>query len=175
MEKLYLKKIEIEDKDRVLDYIKELVENGSERDGLWYEDCSSYEEMVSNLKRHEMYKFESYDQIDTPCIQYLLIRREDDRMVGAVSVRPFLTKRLDDSFGGNVGYSIRPTERRKGYAAIGLKLAIEKCRELNPNNNLVVCCYKDNIGSRKTIIKNGGKLIDEKQGIITKQKYEIEI
>ena len=157
----------------VLDYIKELVVNGSNRDGLWYEDSETYEEMLENLKKHENTKFESFDQSLNPCIQYLLMRKDDNRMIGAVSVRPYLTKKLDDSFGGNIGYSIRPTERKKGYATIGLKLAIEKCREINPNSRIIVCCFKDNIGSRKTIIKNGGVLIEEKIGIITHHKYEI--
>jgi len=171
---LYLKKIELSDKERVLDYIKELVINGSQRDGIWYEDSESYEEMVSNLKRHENYTFNNYEQKETPCIQYLLIRTEDEKMVGAVSVRPYLTKSLNDTFGGNIGYSIRPSERLKGYAKIGLKLAIEKCKQINPNGEIIVCCYKDNVGSQKTILSNGGVLIEEKQGIIPHQKYKIQ-
>lgn len=170
---LYLKKMELSDKAEVLDYIKELVENGSKRDGIWYDDCASYEEMLANLKRHENIPFSDYFQTDTPCVQYLLIRKHDEKLVGAVSVRPYLTKRLDDTFGGNIGYSIRPSERKKGYATLGLKLAIEKCKEINPEGKIIVCCYKDNIGSRKAIIKNGGKLVEEKQGIITHQKYEM--
>ncbi|MBQ3048138.1 MAG: GNAT family N-acetyltransferase [Clostridia bacterium] len=170
---LYLKKIELEDKEMVLDYIKELVMNGSKRDGLWYEDSKSYEIMLENLKRHENTPFTDFNQDVNPCIQYLLIRKEDEKMVGAISVRPYLTKKLDESYGGNIGYSIRPSERQKGYATFGLKLAIEKCKEINPQGRIVVCCYKDNIGSRKVIVKNGGLLIEEKIGIITHQKYEI--
>lgn len=170
---LYLKKIELSDKTKVLDYIEELVANGSQRDGIWYTSCSSFEEMFENLKRHENMTFNNYFQADIPCIQYLLMRKEDEKLVGAVSVRPYLTKKLDDDFGGNIGYSIRPSERKKGYATLALKLAIEKCKEINPTGKITVCCYKDNIGSRKAIIKNGGKLIEEKQGIITQQKYEI--
>ena len=173
MEELYLKKIALEDKERVLDYIIELVEYGSNLNGLWYEDSETYEIMLENLKRHEGYSFTHYEQEDTPCFQYLLIRKDDERMVGAVSIRPYLTKRLDEDFGGNIGYSIRPSERRKGYATIGLKLAIEKCREINPNDDIILGCYKNNTGSRKTIIKNGGVLIEERIGIMTEQKYKI--
>lgn len=173
MSKLYLKKIELEDKERVLDYIKELIEYGSNLDGLWYEDSETYEKMVENLKRHENYIYENYEQTQTPCIQYLLIRKDDEKMVGAVSVRPYLTKSLDKSFGGNIGYSIRPTERKKGYATLGLKLAIDKCREINPNADIILGCFKDNTGSRKTILKNGGILIEETKGIISQQKYKI--
>ena len=174
MDELYLKKIELTDKEKVVDFIKELVIYGSQRDGIWYEDSSSYEEMISNLKRHENYKYTSYEQTETPCFQYLLIRKNDNKMVGAVSIRPYLTKKLNDSFGGNIGYSVRPTERRKGYAKIGLKLAIEKCKEINPDGEIIVCCYKDNIGSQKTIIGNGGILVEETQSIIPHQKYKIQ-
>ena len=175
MDTLYLKKIELEDKDMVLDYIRELVINGSNRSGLWYEDSETYEDMVANLKRHENTPFEHYEQDVPPCFQYLLIRESDGVMVGAVSIRPYLTKHLDETFGGNIGYSVRPSERRKGYATIGLKLALEKCRELNPSGTkIMVCCYKDNVGSRKTIIKNGGKLLEENVSIIPHQKYIIE-
>jgi predicted acetyltransferase len=173
-EELYLKKIGIEDKEKVLDYIKELVGNGSKTDGLWYINCDSFEEMLSNLKRHENTKFESYEQKINPCIQYLLMRKEDNKMVGAVSVRPYLTRSLDESFGGSIGYSVRPTERKKGYAGIGLKLGIEKCREINPMGKIIVCCFKDNIGSRKVIIKNGGRLIEERESIMPHQKYIID-
>lgn len=129
--------------------------------------------MLENLKKHEGYTYENYEQIETPHIQYLLIRNDDKKMVGAVSVRPYLTKRLDESYGGNIGYSIRPTERKKGYATLGLKLAIEKCREINPNSDIILGCFKDNTGSRKTILKNGGILIEETKGIIPQQKYKI--
>lgn len=176
MEELYLKLIDITDKERVIDYINELIMYGSKTDGLWYDDSESFEVMLENLKRHENYKFENYEQQETPCFQYLLIRKSDNKMVGAVSIRPYLTKRLNDDFGGNIGDSIRPTERRKGYGTQALKLAIEKCKELNPAiKKIVLGCYKYNIGSKKCIIKNGGVLVDEKISLKTMQKYEIRL
>ena len=174
MDTLHLKRMDIDDKERVLDYVQELVVCGSKRDGLWYEDSESFEKMLENLDRHANIKFTSYEQTDTPCIQYLLIRDIDNKMVGAVSIRPYLTKRLDETFGGNIGYSIRPSERRKGYATIGLKLAIDICKSINPKDSIMVCCYKDNIGSKKTILKNGGRLVEERDGIIPHHKYLID-
>ena len=52
-------------------------------------------------------------------------------------------------------------------------LAIQKYYEINQKDEIIVCCYKDNIGSRKAIIKNGGILIEEKPGTISRQKYII--
>ena len=63
-------------------------------------------------------------------------------------------------FGGNIGYSVRPSQRRKGYATEMLALALEECRKLGLNRALVTC-DKTNIGSAKTIQKNGGVLENE--------------
>lgn len=63
-------------------------------------------------------------------------------------------------FGGNIGYSVRPSQRRKGYATEMLALALEECRKLGIDRALVTC-DKTNIGSAKTIQKNGGVLENE--------------
>jgi predicted acetyltransferase len=57
--------------------------------------------------------------------------------------------------GGHIGYGIRPSERQKGFATELLRLALEKTRELGINRVLVVC-DAINVGSEKTIQKNGG-------------------
>lgn len=85
---------------------------------------------------------------------YLAIN-DENKIVGAIGLRwkqvPVLM-----SFGGLIGYSIRPTERGNGYASEMLKLAIEKFKYTDINNILITC--KDfNIASKKVIEKNGGK------------------
>lgn len=62
--------------------------------------------------------------------------------------------------GGNIGYSIRPTERFKGYGTLILKLGLEKCKELNIDKVLITC-NKSNVGSYKVIEKNDGILENE--------------
>jgi predicted acetyltransferase len=59
--------------------------------------------------------------------------------------------------GGHIGYGIRPSERRKGYANNILSAALEITKEWGLQKVLVVC-DKGNIGSEKTIVKNGGIL-----------------
>lgn len=80
---------------------------------------------------------------------------EKNRVLGAVNIRHALTERLLNS-GGHIGYGIRPSERRKGYATQILSLALEKTRELGIEKVLVVCDAA-NIASKRTILKNGGK------------------
>nr|WP_304430580.1 GNAT family N-acetyltransferase [uncultured Acetatifactor sp.] len=61
---------------------------------------------------------------------------------------------------GHSGYGIRPSERRKGYAAkmLSMALPIMKGYGINP---VIITCAKDNIGSAKTIQRNGGIYIKD--------------
>ena len=69
---------------------------------------------------------------------------------------------------------------RKGYAKQMLKLMLEECKKIN-FEKVLICCDKENLGSSKTIIANGGILENEvedtvgltKSGII--QRYWINI
>jgi predicted acetyltransferase len=76
---------------------------------------------------------------------------------------------------GNIWYSIRPSERKKWYATIGLKLALEKCKEMGMHKVLLTC-KQDNVGSSKAIILNGG-IRDSSYEIdrIKKDRYRISI
>lgn len=81
------------------------------------------------------------------------------RILGAVNLR----HRLNDyllNFGGHIGYGVRPSERRKGYAAQMLALALEESRKLGLSRVLITC-DKENTGSARTIQKNGGVLENE--------------
>lgn len=90
-----------------------------------------------------------------PSTQYVYLRREDRRIVGMIQIRHCFNDFLE-RYGGHIGYSVRPDERRKGYAARMLSLALDRCRELGIRRVLVTC-LEDNEGSRRTILKNGGK------------------
>lgn len=79
---------------------------------------------------------------------------QDNKVLGAVNIRHRLTEHLNNS-GGHIGYGIRPTERKKGYATILLELALHEARKLGIYEALVVCDAV-NIASERTIIKNGG-------------------
>ena len=79
--------------------------------------------------------------------------------MGAVNIRHYLNEYLL-LHGGHIGDGIRPSERRKGYATQMIGLALEECKELGIKKVSRVC-DKDNIGSAKSIIKNGGILENE--------------
>ena len=89
-----------------------------------------------------------------PATQFLAIRKEDDRLVGMIQVRHCFNDYLA-KYAGHIGYSVRPGERRKGYAAKMLADALPFCREIGLDK-VMVTCIDTNEGSRKTILKNGG-------------------
>ena len=86
---------------------------------------------------------------------------DDERniMVGAVNIRHKLNEYLLQ-YGGHIGDGIRPGERGKGYATRMISLALEECKKLGIRKVLMVC-DKENIGSAKSILKNGGVLENE--------------
>jgi len=94
--------------------------------------------------------------------------------VGAVNIRHYLNDKLLKT-GGHIGDGIRPGERGKGYATAMIALALEECKKLGIDR-VLMCCNKDNSGSAKSIIKNGGVLENEfeEDGQI-EQRYWIQL
>lgn len=80
------------------------------------------------------------------------------RPVGVSRVRHRLTPDLEDE-GGHVGYDIRPSERRKGYGKLILRLTLAEARKLGLRRALLTC-DADNLASAKVIEGNGGRLQD---------------
>jgi predicted acetyltransferase len=88
-----------------------------------------------------------------PHSTYWLVRN-DNKVLGAVNIRHELNDCLRNR-GGHIGYGIKPSERRKGYAKEMLRLALEIARKLNITRALITC-DKENIASARTIMGNGG-------------------
>lgn len=78
---------------------------------------------------------------------------DNERIVGIIDLRHELNDFLKDF--GNSGYSVRPSERRKGYATRMLGLIIRRAGELGMNS-LQLSVERSNEASVKTITKNGG-------------------
>ena len=88
-----------------------------------------------------------------PATQFVYLR-DDGKIVGMIQVRHELNAYLA-KYAGHIGYSVRPDERRKGYASQMLHDALPYCREIGLDRVLITCNAM-NEGSRRTIVKNGG-------------------
>lgn len=80
----------------------------------------------------------------------------DGVIVGRVSIRYQLNEFLA-KIGGHIGYGVRRSQRRRGYASRMLQLALPICRAHKIERALVTCDV-DNIGSRAVIERCGGML-----------------
>ena len=98
---------------------------------------------------------------------------ERNIFVGAVNIRHSLNAGLL-LYGGHIGDGVRPSERRKGIATEMIALALKECRKLGIRRVLMVC-DKENIGSAKSILNNGGVLENEVVvNGVTQQRYWLE-
>ena len=148
---MLLRKPKEEDQARLMDYMMEHYANGemsiSASNGM---PTMPYKEWLEKLNDDESGKNEEWGISET----YLLLN--DNRVVGMLNIRYTLSEDKAEKF-GHIGYGVRPSERRKGYATYMLKEALKKCREKNMTE-VILGCYEDNIASRKTILNNEGVL-----------------
>ena len=131
-----------------------------------YHDLDYY---LENLE----YKEESNGRVKDTV--FFLLDDERNRLLGAVNIRHYLSYNLYLE-GGHIGDGIRPSERRKGYATKMIQLALTECRKLGMDKVLIVC-DKDNPGSARSIMNNGGVLeneITDSEGCLM-QRYWIDI
>ncbi|MGX7418538.1 GNAT family N-acetyltransferase [Carnobacterium gallinarum] len=105
------------------------------------------------LKLFEVDQHPALESEKVPTTTYWYCNQERI-VIGAVNIRHYLNDKFRTS-GGHIGYGIRPSYRGQGHATKQLKLALEKCKELGIQEALVTC-DQGNIGSKKTIIANGG-------------------
>ena len=90
----------------------------------------------------------------TTSTRFFLVRKSDGRILGLIQIRYRLNEYLE-KVGGHIGYSVRPSERRKGYAKMMLSMALPLCREAG-YDHVMISCATTNIASEKTIRANGG-------------------
>ena len=109
-----------------------------------------------------------------PSTLFLAFHEDDDRLVGMIDIRHSLNDYLL-KFGGHIGYSVRISERRKGYATEMLQLALDQSKGLGIKE-ILLTCDKDNLASARTILANGGILENEIQnGEKITQRYWIQL
>ena len=89
-----------------------------------------------------------------PSEQFVLFRLTDQKIVGMITFRHEFND-FTREFGGNIGYSVHPEERGKGYAKRMLSECLQRCRAFGLDRVLITCRV-ENEASRKTILSCGG-------------------
>ena len=170
-----LVKLTHEYKDQLFDMLEEwkndIIENHTNISPwrIWANDFHDFDDYVKSINATEELNNDWVPDTTLFCLD-----RDRNIFVGAVSIRHYLNDKLLKT-GGHIGDGIRPGERRKGYATAMIALALEECKKLGITR-VLMCCDKKNIGSAKSIIKNGGVLENEieEDGHI-EQRYWIQL
>lgn len=153
MDTLILIKPSIEYADQIKEYRQEFLDAGDSMDGCGpLRRLDDPEEYLKACKDYE--NIETVPQDKVQATQFFCVRMNDGKIIGMIQVRHYFNEYLE-KYAGHIGYSIRPGERRKGYAKEMLKLALPFCREIGLDKVLITC-RDGNIGSEKTILANGG-------------------
>lgn len=109
-----------------------------------------YEDWVNKVNRNSENADDEWGKY------YLYLAFNENKLIGLLNIRFDLSTNLRKLY-GDIGYGVRPSERRKGYATKMLNYALDICRE-KQMSEAILGCYEHNLGSNKTIQKNGGIL-----------------
>ncbi len=158
MERLYFEVPGITRREDAADYIREFLQYGSDINGTGglqrYPD--NYEGWLEKLEQDYT---RIPDEEKVPARTYFLVRETDRRIVGMINIRLCLNERLS-RYGGHIGYSIRPTERGKGYNKINLYLGLKVC-DAHGIETVFMDADLDNPASWRTMEALGGVRIRE--------------
>ena len=156
MERFYLEKPSLERKEEAMEYIDEFKKSKSKINGTGGLDgTKAYEEWLEEALKCEEKEYAESKGI-VPATTYFTIRESDNKIIGMINIRHYLNEYLAN-FGGHIGYGIRPTERRKGYAKIQLYMALKETNKMDLDK-VMISCEVTNIGSEKTMLSLGGIL-----------------
>ena len=175
---LYLREIEKDDKKEIEKLALEFQEANDEYP---FEGVSDLKKVINNSFEEYFNGLEINKHIDEIYPTYAnqttyVLADDSNHIYGLINLRHELKGKLME-VGGHIGYGIRPSERKKGYATLQLNLILDKLKELNINQALITC-RENNIASKKTMEKFIGKkdtLVPSNHEGIMEYRYWIDV
>lgn len=155
---IYLKKINFDDVEEEFRAIKQMPENENGFENKYFN--VSREEFEKDVIPTLLKNSEGIDLEEGHVPDTYFFLWDDDRIVGLFKIRHYLNEFLRNG-PGHIGYSILPDSRGKGYATKGLELAIEKCKEIIPEDEIYFSVHKDNPASLKVQQNCGAYIVGE--------------
>ena len=156
-------------------YRQDFLDAGDSMDGAG--PLRRFEDPAAWLREVELYlRPETVPEGKVQATQFICVRESDRKLVGMLQVRHMFNDYLE-KFAGHIGYSVRPSERRKGYATWMLRQGLEFCRTIGLTR-VLVCCKVENEASRRTILANGGvyeSTVHEPEQDFDLQRYWIDL
>lgn len=154
MEEMLLIKPTMDYAEEIMAYRQEFIDAGSSTDG-----CSGLRKF-DNAKdwidaQTALESSETVPEGLVAATEFIYVRKSDSKIVGMINIRHYFNEFLS-IYGGHIGYSVCPSERRKGYAKSMLRDALPYCRDVLHLDRVLITCLTDNEGSRRTILSCGG-------------------
>ncbi len=161
--------------EQIADFRREFLAAGSSMDG-----CGPLHRMEDPmewlLEREAASRLETLPPGRVLSTQMLCVRETDGRLVGMIQLRPILNDYLR-KYAGHIGYSVRPSERRKGYGAWMLGAMLPVCRSAGLEK-IMVACLDTNPASRSIIRAWGGiydRTVHEPEEDVNLEQYWIDL
>lgn len=149
---------------------------------IWKADLGKAYELQNSFEKNETgfenraygYNFDEFCEYVSECEKHsrgldlpegyvpdtvFILEDDEENYVGIFNLRHFLNEFLANG-PGHIGYGISAKYRQKGYGTEGLRLTLVKAKEMGIEE-AYLSCYKDNAGSLKVQLNNGGVIHHE--------------